>query len=223
VGHRTALILKESSSGTGLQLILALAVAVGGVAVGYFSLTKFSGSWFQQSEMGKRWYVHFLNKLYFDEMYEAYVVLPTLRFSRWLWRVVDRQVFDALIMGVANVSVVTAKWLWRVVDLRGIDGLVVGLGRNSVGMAGWLWRVVDLRGVDRVVVGIGKQSLGIANWLWKAIDIKILDKNVNRAGGQAKATGDMMRELEPRTLQHHLLVMIFWLIFGILLVFLFVL
>jgi NADH-quinone oxidoreductase subunit L len=224
MGLRTAFIFEGSSSGTGLPLILALvAVAVGGVAVGYLSLTKFSGSWFQQSEMGKRWYVHFLNKLYFDEMYEGYVVLPTLRFSRWLWRVVDRQVFDALILGIANVSVVTAKWLWRVVDLRGIDGVVVGLGRNSVGMAGWLWRVVDLRGVDRVVVGIGKQSIGIANWLWKSIDIKILDKNVNRVGDQAEAAGDMMRELEPRTLQHHLLVMIFWLIIGILLLFLFVL
>jgi NADH-quinone oxidoreductase subunit L len=249
VGHRTALIQEEPLSGTGLQLILAVAVAVGGVAVGYFSLTKFSGSWFGQSPMGKRWYVHFLNKLYFDEMYEAYVVLPTLRFARWLWRVVDRQVFDALIMGIANSSVVTARWLWRVVDLRGIDGLVVGLGRNSVGMAGWLWRVVDLhgidrvvvglgqrsvgfarwlwrvvdlRGVDRVVVGIGQQSMGIANWLWKIIDIKVLDKHVNRQRVQAEAAGDMRQELEPRTLQHHLLVMIFWLIVGMGLLFWFV-
>lgn len=222
VGQRMAHIPEETLSGTGWQLILALAVGVGGVAVGYFSLTTFSGSWFQQSEMGKRWYVHFLNKLYFDEIYDAYVVVPTLRFARWLWRVVDRQVFDALIMGIANVSVVTAKWLWRVVDLRGIDGLVVGLGRNSVGMASWLWRVVDLRGVDRVVVGIGQRSLGIANWLWKSIEIKVLDKNVIRAGHQAESTGNMMQELEPRTLQHHLLVMIFWLIVGIGLLFWFV-
>ena len=206
----------------GLQLILGLAVALGGVAVGCLSLTKFSGSWFQRSEMGKRWYVHFLNKLYFDEMYEAYIVQPTVGFARWLWRVIDRQGFDALILGIANVSVVTAKWLWRVVDLRGIDGLVVGLGRNSVGVAGWLWRVVDLRGVDRVVVGVGKQSLGIANWLWKIIEVKVLDKHMNRVGDQAKATGDMMREMEPRTLQHHFLVMIVWLILGIGLLFLFV-
>jgi NADH-quinone oxidoreductase subunit L len=108
------------------------------------------------------------------------------------------------------------------VDLRGIDGLVVGLGRNSVGMAGWLWRMVDLRGVDRVVIGIGNHSVGIANWLWKIIDIKVLDKNVNRVGDQAEATAEMMRELEPRTLQHHLLVMIFWLIVGMSLLFWFV-
>ncbi|MDT3777400.1 NADH-quinone oxidoreductase subunit L [Nitrospira sp. MA-1] len=215
VGHRMPYIPEKSSSGPGLQGILAFAVAVCGIVVGFFSMTKFSGSWFQQSEMGKRWYVHFLNKLYFDEMYEAFVVAPTIWFARWLWRVVDRKVFDALIMGIANVSVLAAKWMWRVVDLRGIDGLVVGLGRNSVGIAGWLWRVVDLRGVDRVVVGIGQRSLGIADWLWKSIEIKVLDKNVNRAGNQAETTGNLMRELEPRTLQHHLLVMIFWLILGI--------
>ncbi|MDH5576020.1 MAG: hypothetical protein OEY80_11085, partial [Nitrospirota bacterium] len=179
--------------------------------------------WVTQSAMGKRWYVHFLNKLYFDELYEAYLVQPTVGFARWLWQVVDRQGFDALILGIASVTVGVAKWLWRVVDLRGIDGIVVGLGRNSVGMAGWLWRVVDLRGVDRVVVGVGKHSIGIANWLWNIIDVKILDKNVNRVGDQAKATGDMMRELEPRTLQHHLLVMIFWLIVGMGLLFWFVL
>lgn len=222
VGHRMPYLPEDPSRGSGMQSILALAVAVGGIAVGYFSMTKFSGSWFQESKMGKRWYVHFLNKLYFDEMYEAFVVVPTLRFARWLWRVVDRKVFDALIMGIANVSVFAAKWMWQVVDLRGIDGLVVGLGRNSVGIAGWLWRVVDLRGVDRVVVGIGQRSLGIANWLWKSIEIKVIDKNVNGVGNQAETTGNLMRELEPRTLQHHLLVMIFWLILGIGLLFWFV-
>lgn len=223
VGHRLALEPLEWSFAMNFQLGMALMLALGGVAAGYLSYTTFAGPRFCESALGKRWYVHFLNKLYFDELYETYVVQPTLNFARWLWSVVDRQIFDALILGIANVSVVTAKWLWRVVDLRGIDGLVVGLGRNSIGMAGWLWRVVDLRGVDRVVVGIGKQSIGIANWLWKSFDIKILDKNVIRIGGQAESTGETMRELEPRTLQHHLLVMIFWLIIGMVLLFVFVL
>jgi len=249
VGHRLALEPGRHLGEMNVQLLLSVGVVIVGVAIGYLSFMKSSGSWFRRSAIGKRWYVHFLNKLYFDEMYEAYVVQPTLGFAQWLWRVVDRKVFDSLVLGIANVSVVTSKWLWRVVDLRGIDGLVVGLGRNSVGMAGWLWRVVDLhgidrvvvglgqrsvgfarwlwravdlRGVDRVVVGIGQQSIGIANWLWKIIDIKVLDKKVNRGGEQAEAAEDMMREMEPRTLQHHLLVMIFWLIVGMGLLFWFV-
>lgn len=242
VGHRSSVVPEGVWTGWNVPLLLSLAIAVGGVFVGYLSLMKFSGAWFRQSDVGKRLYVHILNKLYFDEMYEAYVVQPTLRLAHWLWRVVDRQVFDALIMGIANVSITLAKWLWRVVDLRGIDGLVVGLGRNSIGLAGWLWRVVDLhgidrvvvgighrsvgfarwlwrvvdlRGVDRVVVGVGQKNLSFASWLWKIIDVKVLDKQVNRLGNQAEATGETMRELEPRTLQHNLLVMIFWLIVGI--------
>jgi NADH-quinone oxidoreductase subunit L len=219
VGHRSVLVPGEFTIGLSPQLVLSLAVAIGGVVTGYLSLTKFSGAWFRQSAIGKRLYVHFLNKLYFDELYEVYVVQPTLQTARWMWMVVDRQGFDALILGIASVTLGVAKWLWRVVDVRGIDGMVVGMGRHSVGMAGWLWRMVDLRGVDRLVVGMGKHSLGIANWLWKIIDIKVLDKNVDRLGNQAEAAAETIRELEPRTLQHHLLVMIFWLIVGMSLLF----
>ena len=127
---------------------------------------------------------------------------------------VDLKGIDGLVMGVGRKSVGMAGWLWRVVDLHGIDRVVVGLGQQSVGFARWLWRVIDLRGVDRVVVGVGKQSVGIANWLWKIIDIKVLDKNVDRLKEQAEVAGDAIQEVEPRTLQHHLLVMIFWLIVG---------
>jgi NADH-quinone oxidoreductase subunit L len=97
------------------------------------------------------------------------------------------------------------------------------LGENSVKLARWLWRVIDLRGVDRVVVGIGEQSVGVGNWLWKFIDIRVLNKKGNRFGGRSAATGETIQDLEPRTLQHHLLVMIFWLIVGMILLYWFVL
>lgn len=222
VGQRSVSTPGGFSVGMDLPLILAVGMALSGVAMGYLSFTKFSGSWIHQSALANQWYVHLLNKLYFDELYEVYIVQPTLRLAAWLWRVVDRQGFDALVLGIASVTVGVAKWLWRVVDLRGIDGLVVGLGQQSVGLARWLWRVVDFRGVDRVVVGIGSQSIGIANWLWNIIDIKVLDKNVDRLGDQTEAAAETMREMEPRTLQHHLLVMIFWLIIGMTLLFWFV-
>ena len=66
------------------------------------------------------------------------------------------------------------------------------------------------------------KALGLPTGCGKLIDIKVIDKNVNRLGDQAGSAGDMMRELEPRTLQHHLLVMIFWLIVGMGLLFWFV-
>ena len=241
VGHRTAVMVKNFSVLGNVPLLVSVMVALAGVVAGYWSFSRSPLCTFRESRFGRRWYVHFLNKLYFDEWYEAYVVQPTLGLAMWSWKVVDQRGLNGMIMGLANLTLGIAKWLWRVVDLKGIDGLVMGVGRKSVGMAGWLWRVVDLhgidrvvvglgqqsvgfarwlwrvidlRGVDRVVVGVGKQSVGIANWLWKIIDIKVLDKNVDRLNEQAEVAGDAIQEVEPRTLQHHLLVMIFWLIVG---------
>ena len=222
VGHRVAIATDPVFTGGRLPLVLSLGVAVAGGAVGYLSLRESYVSRFRQTPLGQRWYVHFLNKLYFDEIYEVYVVRPTLAFATWVWRVVDQKGLNGMVLGIANLTLGLAKWLWQVVDLRGIDGLVMGVGRNSVGLAGWLWRVIDLRGVDRLVVGVGRQSVGIANWLWKIIDIKVLDKNVNRLGEQTEAIAETIQEVEPRTLQHHLLVMIFWLIVGMGLLFWFV-
>ena len=36
--------------------------------------------------LAKSLYVLFLNKLYFDEIYDACVVQPTIRFASWLWQ-----------------------------------------------------------------------------------------------------------------------------------------
>ena len=133
-------------------------------------------------------YVLFLNKLYFDEIYEVYVIQPTLRLS---------------------------TWLWRTVDLGGIDRFISGIAGVSVTLARWLWQVVDVRGIDRGVVGIGSQTVNFARWLWQIIDIRGIENNIERLGHQAEATGQILQKFEPRTLQHHLLVMIFWLVAAI--------
>jgi len=101
------------------------------------------------------------------------------------------------------------------VDVRGIDRGVVAIGEQTVNFSRWLWQVVDVRGIDRGVVGIGGQSVNFARWLWQVIDIRGIEKNVERLGRQADATGHMLQKVEPRTLQHHLLVMVFWLILAI--------
>jgi len=123
--------------------------------------------------------------LYFDEIYEVYVVQPTLRFS---------------------------TWLWQVVDVRGLDRGVVGIGRHTVSLARWLWQVVDVKGIDREVVRIGDQTMSLARWLWQIFDVRRIEEHVERLGPEAEATGHMLPRIEPRTLQHHLLVMIFWLV-----------
>ena len=60
----------------------------------------------------------FLNKLYFDEIYDACVVQPTIRFARWLWHRIDVLAVDRVVVGIATVSVLLARWLWRVIDVR---------------------------------------------------------------------------------------------------------
>lgn len=181
----------NASAGTGglsLFILVPLVVAVLGWSFAYWLHTNPSGSPLGQSEWGKTLYVLFLNKLYFDEIYEVFVVQPTLRLARWLWRTVDIGGIDRFIVNIAGVSVALARWLWQVLDVRGIDRSVVGLGGQTVNFARWLWRVIDIHGVE---------------------------KNVERLGHQADVTGHILQKVEPRTLQHHLLVMLYWLIAAI--------
>jgi len=204
-----------ATGGLSLWIMVPLVVAIGGWGFAYSLHMKSRQSFLEQSEWTKTLYVLFRNKLYFDEIYEVYVVQPTLRLARWLWQTVDLGGIDRLITSLAGGSIALARWLWQVVDVRGIDRGVVGIGQQSVGLARWLWQVVDVRGIDRGVVGIGQESVGLARWLWQVVDIRVIEKNVERFGQQADATGQILQKVEPRTLQHHLLVMIFWLIAAI--------
>ena len=74
----------------------------------------------------KTFYVWCLNKGYVDEMYDTYIVRPNLRFSHWLWQVVDIGGIDRAVNGLATNSVNAAQWLWQVIDIRGIDQAVNG-------------------------------------------------------------------------------------------------
>jgi len=207
-------------------------------------------SFVTRSNWAKTMYVLFLNKFYLDEIYSASIVRPTIRFAKWLWRAIDVRGIDRLVHQIATNSVLFARWLWQVMDVRGIDRLIHGIATNSVLLAQWLWRVVDVRGIDRAVVESGHQSVGLARWLWQIIDVRVIDRTVERTGSQsvglarwlwevidvrrieknverighaADATGHKLQDVEPRTLQHHLLVLIFWLVVAIVFFYWFVL
>ena len=140
-------------------------------------------SFVPRSNFARTMYVLFLNKLYFDELYSVYIVQPTLRFVRWLW---------------------------QVLDVRGIDGLIHGLARNAILSGQWLWRVVDVRGIDRAVVDGGNQGVGLAGWPGKAVDVRRIEKSSDKIGRAADASGKKLNDVEPRTIQHHLVVLIAW-------------
>ena len=180
--------LHESPVEVGLSLwmLIAIGIAIAGWIYAYVQAQSGLQATLSTNR-NTRLYVLFWNKGYFDEFYDAYLVNPTIRFSRWLWHNIDKSVIDTFIHSIAIYSVHFARWLWRIVDIKGID---------------------------RMVMGIGRQSVGAGHWLWQVVDIRWLEQKVNQMGSQADTAGQLLQEVEPRTLQHQILVMILWLVFA---------
>ncbi len=200
-------------------ILLPLLTAVFGWTLAYylhFSHAK-PGPAFQNAM--RTFYVWCLNKGYVDEMYDTYIVRPNLRFAHWLWQVVDIGGIDRAVNGLATNSVNAAQWLWQIIDIRGIDQAVNGLARLCIVTARWLWQVIDIRGIDRTVTNMGGQSQNLGRWFWRNIDMRTIQQSVDQVGEQAKATGQALQQVEPRMLQHHLLVLIFWLVLAITILF----
>jgi uncharacterized membrane protein len=77
--------------------------------------------------------------------------------------------------------------------------------------AGWLLRIVDKRVIDHFVHFIATYSVYFAGWLLRIVDIRWLERKVKNVAGRVNAAGKSLQEMESRTIQHQLLVMIFWL------------
>jgi NADH:ubiquinone oxidoreductase subunit 5 (subunit L)/multisubunit Na+/H+ antiporter MnhA subunit len=191
------------------------------------------------SDFSRAFYLLIWNKLYLDEIYDRFVICPTLGLARWLWRVVDVGMIERTIVGRGTGTITLARWLWLWIDLRLLGGAVQGVGpltlqtarwlshsvdiralgwavdgpaRITLRMAHWLWRSVDIRGLEWVVDGPARITLRMADWLWRSVDIRGLEWLVARVGRQNEATGEVLREIEPSMLQHQLLVVIFTLV-----------
>ena len=165
-------------------LVVSLGVAVAGWFYAYSTHTRSQSQVSSTKVRSNRLYVLFWNKGYFDEIYEAYLVTPTIRLAHWLWQFVDIKIIDRFIHSIATYSVSFAGWLWQIMDIRIIDRFVHSIATYSVSFAGRLWRIVDIR------------------WL---------DRKMGKVAGQV-ATGQLLKEMESRTIQHQLLVMLFWLV-----------
>ena len=131
----------------------------------------------------KRLYVFFLNKGYFDEIYDVFLVQPTIKFSGWMWRKIDQGIVDRLVLSLGSASIGIAKRLGYLDSA--VDNRVTAVGTGSVTVAHWLGKFVDTAGISRTVDGIGQG---------------------------ADATGRVARHYEPHTLQHNLLIVVLWLV-----------
>ena len=162
--------LHESATtdGFSLWILVPLVVAIGGWGFAYWLHTNPRRFSLGQSEWGKTLYVLFLNKLYFDEIYEVYVVQPTLRLATWLWRTVDLGGIDRVVTSIAvSIRFALARWL--------VEG---GLTVELIGIVVGGWRT-HLR--------------ALARWLWHVIDIRGIEKNVERLAHKADATGEILQ------------------------------
>jgi NADH-quinone oxidoreductase subunit L len=144
--------------GSHFWLVVSLGVAIAGWVYAYSTQKRSINQVSRTNRRGNRLYVLFWNKGYFDEIYDAYLVTPTIRLAHWLWRIIEIKVIDNFINFIVNYSVYFARWLWRIVDIR---------------------------------------------WL---------ERKVGQVTGQVNVAGQFLQELESRTIQHQLLVMIFWLV-----------
>jgi len=172
-------------------LAASLGMAVAGWVYAYSTQTRSQYQVSTANSRSNRLYVLFWNKGYFDEIYDAYLVTPTIRL---------------------------AHWLWRVVDIKLIDRFIHAIAAHSVSFAGLLWRIVDIRIIDRFIHFIATYSVSFARALWRIVDIRWLEQGVGQAAEQFDAAGQVLQEIESRTIRRQLLVMMFWLgaMFGLL-------
>ncbi|MDD9819290.1 MAG: NADH-quinone oxidoreductase subunit L [Nitrospira sp.] len=176
------------SWGLSVWILVPLGVAVCGWGVAY--ARHLNPGWGSpgQSEWGRRLYVFFLNKAYFEVIYDMYIVEPVLQATRWLWQTVDRGGIDRSITCVGGAFIVAGQWLARVVDVRNLDRVPGGAEGPAIGRGRWLRRGLELCGFGTLV----------------APDPQMTED-----------TARMVRAISPQTIQHHVLVMIFWLIIAV--------
>lgn len=170
----------QPSTGATLWVLVPLAAAVLGWGIAYARRDRASQpipAW------QKRLYVFFMNRGYFDEMYDAFIARPTLAAAHWMWKRIDRGVIDRLVESTGALSIGVARGLGAI-DIA-VDRQVTNVGTGSVGIARWLGRIIDTAGISRTVEGLGR-----------GVD----------------ASGRAARRIEPRTLQHSLLVVLLTLI-----------
>jgi len=89
-------------------------VGLTGIALAYLLYMAAPGIPAQLAERFRPVYLFLLNKWYFDELYDALFVRPTLRLARFLWQTGDAQIIDGVPNGAADLVVQTARGAARI-------------------------------------------------------------------------------------------------------------
>ena len=121
VGHVTAPFAEPVvATGFSVWILVPLAVAIFGWVFAYSRYRRSEASLLKRSAWMRPWYVFFLNKGYFDEIYDVCLVRPTILLAGWLWRTLDTKGIDRLVVGAGTVTVSFSRWLWQFLDIGGL-------------------------------------------------------------------------------------------------------
>ena len=193
-------------------LAVPLAAALAGWGLAYARYLRPAAVPLAQRGWVKGAYVHFLNRLYFDELHAACAVQPTLRLSRWLWLDLDLRWIDRTVQAVAPAARWLAESLHRLLEIGLIDRAVQAVAPAARWLAGLLHWLLETRVIDRAVQLVAPVTVRASQWLLAAVDLGNVDAASRRLGQLAGDAGAALRRIEPRTLRHHLLVVVSWLV-----------
>ncbi len=202
---------------TGLTLALAVSLGVAflGWCFAYYCHQRPAAIPFGRREWVKTAYVHFLNKLYFDELQQAFVVNPTLRLSRWMLQDFDQRIVNRGISEVGTVVRGSARLLDESAEGRVIAPAAQGVATLATRTASWLEgmteRGLSTRGPSALVAAL----LRISDWLWQVVDRQGANGAVRESARPAAKAGDAPARPGPRTLRHHLVIIVCWLSLAI--------
>ncbi len=105
-------------------IILAIAVAVGGIALAWYMYVKDTEAPRRLYRSMPGLYYLLLGKYYIDEIYQACIVEPTYKLMRGLWAF-DAKVVDGAVNGSSLITMVSSRFS-GIFDLRTVDGAVNG-------------------------------------------------------------------------------------------------
>lgn len=135
----------QTTGWTPTNILIGIGIATAGWALA-FLFHAFPGCPSERwEERKKTLYVFFLNRGYFDEIYEVMVIRPYSRFSAWLWRVIDLGTIDRVYMTSAHATGTISRWLWRGIDVFLIDRPANRLATALFKMSARLSKVVDVK------------------------------------------------------------------------------
>ena len=105
-------------------IVLAIAVAVGGIALAWYMYVKDTDAPRRLYRSIPGIYYLLLGKYHIDEIYQACIVEPTYKLMRGLWTF-DAKVVDGAVNGSSLITMVSSRFS-GIFDLRTVDGAVNG-------------------------------------------------------------------------------------------------